>query len=414
MAATPKQTKKASKYKQSDWYSYYAGYSDEFVYEYLKEFRQQDFIVLDPWNGAGTTSLCCYFLNINCIGIDINPVMNIIAAAKLFQPSMKFIEKLEKSLISECKSLHSLKDPLLCWFTDDTVSIIRDIEKNICAAFNIKRNKDDSSIDISSLTNETAYIILLLFLSIREYGTSFVSSNPTWIKAKNVTKVSISKESWVNSIRKHALLTLNNCTLSKTVTMPQLIVGDSMNIPLPDKSVNIVMTSPPYCTRIDYAIYTQLELAIIGIQQTDVKNLRNHMIGSPTVHRDILKLNVPPNLKQCNQVLETIKTHTSKAAQSYYFKTYKQYILEMYFSLKEIDRVLKDDGQAILVVQDSWFKDIHVDVPLLVLELAEQFHLKGTIHYNTVKQNMVNINTKSRAYKKDKSSAEAIIKIRKE
>ena len=82
MVAISKQKKKSSRYPQNDWYSYYAGYSDEFVYEYLKKYAKKNSVILDPWNGTGTTTLCCFMLGIECIGIDLNPVMNVVAGAK--------------------------------------------------------------------------------------------------------------------------------------------------------------------------------------------------------------------------------------------------------------------------------------------------------------------------------------------
>lgn len=413
MATTPKQTKKKSRYKQNDWYSYYAGYSDEFVYEYLKDYVGKDKTILDPWNGAGTTTLCCFLLGIKCYGIDINPVMNVIAKAKLYYPTVEFGEKLAHAL-NAVKDINILPDdPLSQWFVDDTVGIIRGIERNICSEFKINRIENNRVIDIDSLTFESAFALLLLFLSIRDYSVGFVGSNPTWIKVRNIIKESISEEKWKTSITNHFRDTASKLSLTNTRLEPTIIVGNSRNLLLPDNSIDVVITSPPYCTRIDYAIYTQLELAVLGISHADVKKLRDYMIGSPTVHSDMQKRTVPIEMKLCTKILNDISKHTSKAAQSYYYKTYKQYILEMEDSLKEISRVLSNNGIAILVVQDSWFKDIYVDVPRMVIEIAEQFEMKGTIKYNPVKQNMVNINTKSREYKNDKKAAEAIIKLRK-
>ena len=413
MVAISKQKKKSSRYPQNDWYSYYAGYSDEFVYEYLKKYAKKNSVILDPWNGTGTTTLCCFMLGIECIGIDLNPVMNVVAGAKCFQPTKEFSEKFERALVANRKKCSYVKDPLNVWFTEDTVSVIRSIQQSICKAFNIDKRGRDGVIDTATLSCEAAYALFLQLLGIRDYSHSFIGSNPTWIKKRNIEKVSISEESWIKTIKEHELEIRKNYSKTDNQLKPRIIVGDSKKIPLPDSSVNMVLTSPPYCTRIDYAIYTQLELSLLGVQNSEIKSLRNHMIGSPTVHKDVLKEEVPNELKLCNRLLHEIGSHDSKAAQTYYFKTYKQYILEMQASLKEISRVLVNDGIAVLVVQDSWFKNVYVDVPKMVLEIAMQFGLQGDIQYNPVKQNMAYINTKSRKYKKDKTTSEAIIRMKK-
>ncbi|MBN6367482.1 hypothetical protein JZL89_19200, partial [Providencia rettgeri] len=65
------------------WHPYYAGYSESFVKSVLHvEKLECGSTVLDPWIGSGTTGIVCQKLGINCIGIDINPVMSYFAAAK--------------------------------------------------------------------------------------------------------------------------------------------------------------------------------------------------------------------------------------------------------------------------------------------------------------------------------------------
>ena len=66
-------------------YRYYAGYSDEFVEDIINSYLDLSSkeIVLDLWNGSGTTTKIAYKNNIRAYGFDINPVMKYIANAKL-------------------------------------------------------------------------------------------------------------------------------------------------------------------------------------------------------------------------------------------------------------------------------------------------------------------------------------------
>ena len=65
-------------------------------------------------------------------------------------------------------------------------------------------------------------------------------------------------------------------------------VASSDALPIEGGDVDIVITSPPYCTRIDYAVSTSLELAFLGFDyNTSVRRLRDRMIGTSTV-RNIL------------------------------------------------------------------------------------------------------------------------------
>ena len=75
--------------------------------------------------------------------------------------------------------------------------------------------------------------------------------------------------------------------------------------------------------------------------------------------------------RTCNSFLEGVREHPSKASSGYYYKSHVAYFGSLYRSLRELARVLKDGGHLILVVQDSYYKDIHNDLPLIVAEMAE-------------------------------------------
>src|SRR4051794_27196705 len=57
-------------------YSYYAGFSPEFVSAALDRLRlAESTTLLDPWNGAGTTTRVAARRGFAVRGFDINPVM---------------------------------------------------------------------------------------------------------------------------------------------------------------------------------------------------------------------------------------------------------------------------------------------------------------------------------------------------
>src|SRR5690606_7221892 len=57
-------------------------------------------------------------------------------------------------------------------------------------------------------------------------------------------------------------------------------LADSRSLPIERCNVDAVITSPPYCTRIDYAVATRMELAVLGIDESRTENLRRLMIGT--------------------------------------------------------------------------------------------------------------------------------------
>jgi hypothetical protein len=76
---------------QTGWdgfFPYYAGYPESFARSLLKSADlPSDAVVLDPWNGSGTTTFSAAHLGLSAQGFDLNPVMVIIARARLLAAS---------------------------------------------------------------------------------------------------------------------------------------------------------------------------------------------------------------------------------------------------------------------------------------------------------------------------------------
>ena len=92
----------------------------------------------------------------------------------------------------------------------------------------------------------------------------------------------------------------NNCPCD-------IALGSSAHLPLDTSSIDAVITSPPYCTRIDYVIATLPELAILGLRPDELKGLRDKMIGTPTIpleQRDPL----PPGCEKTRELWEELRT----------------------------------------------------------------------------------------------------------
>lgn len=146
--------------------------------------------------------------------------------------------------------------------------------------------------------------------------------------------------------------------------------ANSIRLPVADGSVGAAVTSPPYCTRIDYIIATRPELAVLGFSEDDLRALRKEMVGTPTIGRE-----TPKRLDEWGATaigfLASVEAHSSHASATYYRKYFTQYIDSLWRSLRELRRVLKPNGRAIIVVQDSYYKELHIDLAQMVREMAE-------------------------------------------
>src|SRR4051794_18847070 len=86
------------------------------------------------------------------------------------------------------------------------------------------------------------------------------STNPTWIipsDGASGSRLQLTKR-WFDLVGEMAE---QLSTEQKKTTGSEAKLADSRSLPLADESADFVLTSPPYCTRIDYVVSTSFELA---------------------------------------------------------------------------------------------------------------------------------------------------------
>lgn len=397
----PKQ-KKAARTGFEAFYPYYAGYPQSFADALLESAGLgADSVVLDPWNGSGTTTKAAMQLGLNSVGYDINPAMVMIATARLLPRSeASCLTPLARELIEISKNLplDDALDPLRQWLTPGSASRLRQIERAIAKTLMpAPSDKVASGLGTSRLV---ASLYLALFATARELIKPFRSSNPTWIrKAKcEDEKLSILDSAvhaeFIRQVEALALAYNSESAPSSIIPSTRLEVADSTSSQS-ENFADFILTSPPYCTRIDYAVATSIELAVISrLTTTDVTQLSKKMLGTPKI------TNEPKNEKYlgslCEKFLKDVSSHESKASSTYYYKTHLDYYQKLNLSLENISKTLKANGRAVFVVQDSQYKNIHNDVPSIIAQMAEINGLKLFRRDDfAVKRNIVSINPKA-------------------
>lgn len=413
----PKQRFRADS-SRANWFRYYAGFSEGFVEDVISQLElSKHALLLDPWLGAGTTSQIATAKGYRIRGYDINPAMLLVAKARILATSTTdqiptltetIIRRFERSINRNKRVPVTLNEPLKQWLQPSTADAFRLLEKSIVIASNDSPSlKTPIWSRVSQSPASLAFVYVCLFRTFRHFISAFQSSNPTWIKTCDGNeRVYVSPDRITNRLRKE-VDSLLRAIRSETDVMPlharQACVinrASSLRLPLSSNSIDAVVSSPPYCTRIDYVRATLPELAIIAYPNGDsIRRLRQKMIGTPTID-DVQKGNQRGWGKTCTHFLSEVARHSSKASSTYYLKYYRQYFASMFTSLREIDRVLKKAGRCVLVVQDSYYKEVRVDLSQIFIEMgyAHGWTLRQKIDFH-VKQTLAGVNPEVRHYR---------------
>ena len=83
--------------------------------------------------------------------------------------------------------------------------------------------------------------------------------------------------------------------------------------------------------------------------------------------------------------------------------------------MTEIGRVLAPSGRLCMVVQDSYYKELHNDLPIIITEMASHSGIKmvDAFEYRKTKS-MCGINKASQAYRSRRTPVEMAILLTKE
>jgi len=191
-----------------------------------------------------------------------------------------------------------------------------------------------------------------------------------------------------------------------------LLNASATHLPVADQSVDVILTSPPYLTRIDYAVAYARELAIIGIDIAADRTLRESLMGTTLIRPESP---TPVTFEGfAKDLLEQIKEHSSRASAGYYRKQFQQYLEDLTTSLDQLSRIAKNRAKMVLVVQDSYYKEIPINLADICSQEARNrgWATTGWDQFE-VSRTLTTINKAARAYPKGKV-AETVMTLEKE
>jgi hypothetical protein len=376
---------------------------------------------MDPWNGSGTTTSSAVLSGHKAVGFDLNPVMAVVAKARLLpQCEVASIAPLLADILKKAvcsKGMPDVSDPLRIWFAPDATATVRRIERAIYRLL-ISAAKSGGALDsVGDISSLAAFFYVALFRAVRSLLHRFKGSNPTWITRPRTLNCRIRptastvRECFSDYVTQMVLNSLSTLAESEHRTADSTIrVASSDKLPVRRGTIDFVLSSPPYCTRIDYGVATLPELAVLGFEvDTRLGELRARLIGTPTIHADTPEPDASWG-STCLALLEGIRHHSSKAAEAYYYKTYIQYFAAMARSFSEVSRCLKRRATCVLVVQDSYFKDLHIDLAAVFAEMAlsASLELRGQVDF-PISRTFGSINSSSRSYRNTSSATESVL-----
>ena len=389
------------------WFKYKEGFSAALVKYFIKEYSTKPGKILDPFAGVGTTLFAAQEEGWESTGIELLPVGNFVMKARQSAINVDLIKL--KSAIEEFWETHQAIKPVNSIehisitkdaFTDETENYLNKYISfsNYCKdenVSNILKFAAFSILEEISFTRKDGQYLRWDHRSKRSLnGKPFDKGRIIPFKEALESKLNQIIQDLSGSNQVHTLFDSIDKTQFKKLPV-NIIEGTCLEkLPkIPSDKFDFVITSPPYCNRYDYTRTYALELVYLGLNNDEIRNLRQTMLSCTVENKEKLK-DIQKFYKSVNQteVFNNIIStyYSSEAMQKVNFildefnrigelnnkniaRMVKNYFLEMAFVIYELSRVMKSGGYCVMVNDNVRYGGEEIPVDLILSEFAENF-----------------------------------------
>lgn len=363
------------------WYPFVEGYSKEFIEDILKELTFIPQCALEPFCGSGTTPVELQNHNIRCYSFEVSPFMHLLAQVKLertydVELLQKYISKVTLNLSHPSTDIREIedvpfgntvikKDGLKKWnFHDSAMDGILDIRHAIRVDVDDERYKKLFTIALASVIMQSSNLFRNgKCLSYKKDWENRVFSR------KHIHELFLNRLNTVfaEDVRK---ISVTNAVVHN---LDMCFFGDvRKNIDMvPDASIDLIVTSPPYLNSRDYTDIYMLELKVLQLVNSheELRNLRRNTLRS---HVQIAYEKMTPidneRLKRC---LEEMQKKDSGSWNSDIINMICGYFEDMQTLFLAFAKKVSGGGAVYFNVANSAYFGVEIPVDYIISDIAE-------------------------------------------
>ena len=329
-------------------HSYPAMFHPRLVRRYLNIYSEKGENVLDPFMGSGVSAVEASVSERRFFGFDLNPLAVLIAQVRTTPITKKILEKNLDYLLSQYNKINPLKPDfknINFWFSQERII---SLSKLIAA--------------IESVKNEQARKLFKVSFSETVRAVSWTRPNEFKLFRRKqpclIPTLSIFK-----TIVKKNMETLLRYYSQHQIKYPPILQIKNIlkdELPIDDKSISLLITSPPYGdsqTTVAYGQFSRLPLQWMGLPyQIDKESLGAKPIP---IQKDIPSSHL-------YEALNLIKAKDKKRAMQVY-----SFYHDLFHAMQKVIPKIKSGGHLIWVVGNRTVKGIQLPTDLICNDLLE-------------------------------------------
>lgn len=342
-------------------------------------------LVLDPMSGSGTTLVEARLMRRHSVGYDIDPLARLVAEVKSRKIKDADLEqaheKIKARVGEDFAHLHSSKTPAAVrerasppdflnrdyWFSPDTSAGLALLSYHIDQTPMLESVRKFFWVAFSSL--------ILAKTSVANARDIIHSRHHYWHHAQP-PNVPDKFDARVRLMRKQMAEFNRRCEETYS-TKAEARLGDARRLKLRDETIDLVFTSPPYATALDYSRAHFLAVAwmqkALGISLQNYREKAQVYIGSER-GRMAKDFEIDERLALLSRAHSILSNLSEQSL--YHAKLTQRYFIDMHRVFGEISRVLKARRHAIIVVCPSHIRKVEVPTHEVFAELGQTHGLK--------------------------------------
>ena len=366
-------------------HTYKAKFFPRFVHSLIVanyDVQKEHINVCDCFVGSGTTLVESSLMGHDSVGIDIDALSCFISEVKAAALNMT-----DSSLVNEVSGF-GLFEPQGDNHYTFPAEIVRKFER-WGSLDEMERYQNEISSILNQIDNEQSpykelHKIALSDALTRKFNIRMMGTGSGRF-ALEIAKTelgSIIKSDIANEIKGVQTINTIKSFYGITTTPPSVIHGSATHRSIPDKSQDIIITSPPYIPassgREDYLVGKLISLKAMGLYSEDnVAFTKSNSVGSMAIESDDLS-GLPSAVSDLyhwllNDELRCVKAKPIIA----YYKSLKDALLEDIRTLKDNGRIIYIIGKETVFYNSSTKAILYkVDCDKIFVELAESLGLK--------------------------------------
>jgi len=359
------------------WYDYLEDFPFSLIEDKIKEYKvKPNSLVVEPFAGSGTTCISANFFKSNSVGFDANPLMTFISEVKTtwdidLTHYKKQVIKVAEQFLEKIHNYDSLK--LKKGFLENMPR--KELNQWLSPALQKEVNLLKNLID--EISDKKIKNLLLLAMSKSCLDASYVSFCPgtTFYPFREkeefwdlFTKKVIQIYDDLQKVQKH-----NHYGISKLINDTCLNASKYIK----SKTINFIITSPPYPNDLEYTRQTRLEMYLLDFVKNmgDVQQIKKKMVKGSTklIFKESKSEVFALKFNDVKIVSDKIYEQTKDKNWGFdYPRMVREYFGDMYLCLSEFFPLMKKNAHFLLVVGDQTVKGVYIPVCDILIEMGQE------------------------------------------